>query len=98
MTWTRRGALARCALLGIGLVLAGCATIKNTPQQDYVWSCVEACKAKLPPQCQVGSVDTDGQISYLCMGTRANLDEFTQCVQTQQEERPFAAWQKDRAK
>ena len=85
---------------GIGLcfVLAGCAAMQNTPPQDYVWSCVETCKAEIPPQCQIVNVDTDGRYSGSCIGTLANLGNFDRCMQTQFKERPYGVWLKERAK
>jgi len=80
------------------LALVGCASIKNTPQQDYVWSCVDACKADIPPQCQINTVDTDGRYSGGCVGTLANLDNFNRCMQRQYQERPYSVWLKERAK
>jgi hypothetical protein len=50
------GTLTRYAIVGLAPVLVGCATMQNTPKQDYVWSCVEACKAEIPPQCQIVNV------------------------------------------
>ena len=90
--------LVRHSVIGLGFVLAGCATMKNTPQQDYVWSCVEACKAEVPPQCQIVNVDTDGRYSGSCVGTLANLGNFDRCMQKQYRERPYSVWLKEQGR
>jgi hypothetical protein len=90
--------LVRQAGLGLCIALGGCASMKNTPQQDYVWSCVEACKLAIPPQCQVENVDATGRYFVNCMGTLANMDSFQRCMQTQFNERPYAVWLNERAK
>jgi hypothetical protein len=90
--------LVRHAGVGLCFALAGCATMKNTPQQDYVWSCVEGCKAEIPPQCQVVNVATDGRISATCHATLANWGNFDRCMQQQRKERPYREWLKERGK
>lgn len=92
------GTLTRYAIVGLGLVLVGCAAMQNTPKQEYVWSCIEACKAEIPPQCQVVNVNTEGRTSSSCTGTIANWDKFSDCMQQQYKQRPYAAWLKERAK
>jgi len=84
----------RGALLGLALLMDGCAAAKNTPQQDYVWAQIDACRGELPPQCQVTAVGTDGNIATLCTGTRANMDNFNGCVQDQYKKQPYADWLK----
>jgi len=80
----------RAAFL-LALLMDGCATAKNTPQQDYVWACIDACKAELPPQCNITGVNTDGHISSLCQGALANMDNFNRCLQGQYKQQPYAA-------
>lgn len=92
------GTLTRYAMVGLGLVLVGCASMQNTPKQEYVWSCIEACKAEMPPQCQIVNVNTEGGTSSSFVGTFANLDKFNGCMQQQYKERPYTAWLKERAK
>jgi malonyl CoA-acyl carrier protein transacylase len=92
------GRLTRSAIVGLAPVLVGCATMQNTPMQEYVWSCIEACKTEVPPQCQIVNVNPEGQVSSSCAGTLANLDKFSACMQQQYNERPYAAWLKERAK
>jgi hypothetical protein len=84
--------LTRYAVVGLGLVLVGCATMRNTPEQEYVWSCIEACKAEIPPQCRNVNVNAEGHTSSSCAGTIANWDKFSGCMQQQYKERPYTAW------
>jgi hypothetical protein len=42
-----------CAVIGLALVLAGCASLKNTPQQDLAYARWAACE---PPS---GLIDID---------------------------------------
>ena len=86
------------AIVALCVALGGCATLKNAPEQDYVWSCVEACKADIPPQCQVENVDTNGRYYASCINTLANLDSFERCMQRRYKERPYDVWLKERAK
>ena len=84
--------------LTLCFLLAACATMSNTAEQDYVWTCVDACKATLPPQCQVDSVDATGRYSVYCINTLANLDGFDRCMQQQYRDRPYGTWLKERAR
>ena len=90
--------LVRVAGAALGFVLAGCATVQNTPQQDYVWACVTDCKASLPPQCQVDNVAPDGRVSARCDATLANLDSFKRCLDERYRDRPYAQWLKERGR
>ncbi len=92
------GTLTRYAIVGLAPVFVGCATMQNTPKQDYAWACIEACKAEVPPQCQIVNVDMEGQASSSCVGTLANWDKFSACMQQQYKERPYDAWLKERTK
>ena len=92
------GPLIRYAIAGLALALCGCATMQNTPKQEYVWSCIEACKAEIPPQCQIVGVNMEGGTSTSCVGTLANWDKFSGCMQREYDKRPYAAWLKERAK
>jgi len=88
---------ARPALVGLCITLMGCAGLQNSPQQEYAWTCIEACRADLPPQCQIESVSTEGRIAGLCTsGSLANWDNFNRCLAKQYRERPYNVWLKER--
>jgi hypothetical protein len=83
------------ALVLGAVLLAACASMQNTPQQDYVWTCVEACKTQIPPQCRVTRVDTAGRYYGSCTGTLANWDkDFTSCMREQYQAHPYREWLK----
>src|ERR1700730_8716099 len=81
----------------LAALVVGCATFQNTPKQEYVLTCAEACKAQVPPQCRITRVDTDGRISARCTGTLAQWDkDFNGCMREQFKAHPYADWVKAR--
>jgi hypothetical protein len=66
------GTLIRYGSVGLCFVIAGCATLRNTPKQDYAWSCIEACRTEIPPQCQVVSVKTGIPSTAACRSSTTN--------------------------
>ncbi len=51
----------RALALIVGLLLAGCATFKNTPAQERTWAAIEKCKGLQPPGYQVIRVEPSGR-------------------------------------
>jgi uncharacterized lipoprotein YajG len=45
-------------------LLAGCATVANTPAQDRTWAAIDKCKALQPATMQVNRVYADGRSQW----------------------------------
>ena len=77
-------------LLIASLLLAGCATFKNTPQQDYVYAMARPCENN---GVQIAHVAPDGK-SWRgnWSGGAYTWPEFQQCVQAQMKTRPYPVW------
>jgi|SRR5215831_2369125 len=59
--------LLRAIAVLVGVILIGaCTTLRNTPQQDLVWSAYNQCKAegRIPTNVQFVRVEPDGRASY----------------------------------
>jgi TonB family protein len=75
------------------LFLTACATIKNTPQQDYTSTLCDMCRTSLPSQCQVTKVDTAGRYYVTCgSGSQAMFLDFQKCVAEQEQLQPYGKW------
>jgi len=76
------------------LALAGCAALKNTPIQDYVWEMGRRCEGRVADW-RMERVETSGR--YWLRATNAtSADPFYACMQEQYRRTPFDAWLKDR--
>jgi outer membrane biogenesis lipoprotein LolB len=55
----------KTALVLAAVLLAGCATVQNTPEQERTWAAWEACKAAgRVTHWQIERVDPDGTIRW----------------------------------
>ena len=88
------GWLASACLLALSL--SGCATFKNTPQQDYVYAMAAPCEGR--------GVNLSGGVSRREVVAR-ELDggaytwpEFQQCVREQIKAHPYKSWVKESAR
>jgi hypothetical protein len=54
----------RNALILAAVLLAGCASVQNTPQQERTWAAYEACKARIPTNITIQRVDPDGGVGW----------------------------------
>jgi hypothetical protein len=87
------------ALLGVvvtlaTLILTGCATFKNTPQQDYVWELGKACDTT---EVFMERVNTDGRYyiwSRLGGSMEAKYPGYFACMKEQFKAHPFLDWLK----
>lgn len=64
------------ALVGLGLLIAGCAATQNTLAQDLAWERAEKCKTTA--NIQIVRVDPDGQIWYQYSSGGASV--FNECL------------------
>jgi hypothetical protein len=78
---------ARWAVVAV-LVVAGCATLQNTPVQDYVWEQGRKCNAA---GITMTSVDSNG--SYQLQGGNVtSFAAYTDCMKEQERLLPYHAW------
>jgi hypothetical protein len=74
------------ALVGLG----ACASLKNTPVQDYVWEMGKKCE-HVNSGWRMDRVDVDGR--YWISGTNVTSPaDFGACMQEQYRNTPYKAW------
>jgi hypothetical protein len=78
--------------LTVGLILAACAGVKNTPEQNYVYAMARQgnCEARGVTLHQVWP---DGRYEARGSGGAATLPEFFACMDAAMKARPFVAEQ-----
>jgi hypothetical protein len=85
-------------LVGLVLVIvAGCATTQETPQQSYVWQMGRICDAQ-SPFWRMERVEADGR--YLIQGaTNAppGRNEYVECMKEQFARKPYPQWVRERS-
>jgi len=72
---------ARAVLLGV-LLLGACTTVRNTPQQDLVWSAYKQCKVegRIPSNIQLDRVEPDGRAWYSANRTAYGAQGLERCI------------------
>jgi len=72
---------ALAVLLGV-LLLGGCTTVRNTPEQDLVWSAYKQCKVegRIPSNIQLDRVEPDGRAWYSANRTAYGAQELERCI------------------
>ena len=63
----------------LGLIVAGCATIQNTPAQDRAWKAYEICRTETGSSAVIQRVDPDGRYYALCSDRCTRWGEFQRC-------------------
>jgi len=63
-------------------ILAGCATVQNTPQQDLVWSAYNQCKAegRIPANIQLERVEPNGRPWFSAYSSAYGAQELERCL------------------
>jgi len=80
----------RNALILAAVLLAGCATVQNTPQQERTWAAYEACKAAgRVKHGQIDRVEPDGRWFWVVSGSPYGFSELEACMQ---ETAPAQTW------
>lgn len=74
----------------LGGWLSGCATLKNTPQQDYVWELGKVCELRVKPWI-ITRVEPDGQYHAHGMSATSGQD-FLACMDEQIAQNPYRQW------
>jgi len=82
------------------ILLAGCATMRSTPQQDYTWAMWENCKQSLvlSSGLTVNRVEPDGRWwTNSVMGpAESDIPKLRECMNAQYKANPHLAWLKAR--
>ena len=72
------------------LLMAGCATLQNTPEQEYVYAMAKPCEGR---GVKIDYVAPDGKSwRGFWMGGAYTWPEFQQCVHDNMKQEPFASW------
>ncbi len=80
-------------LLVAALFVAGCATIRNTPEQDYIYEMARPCEGK---GIRLDYVSPDGrQWRGLAIHPSATMPEFNECLRENMTRTPFLKWKRD---
>jgi len=75
--------LLRAIAVLVGVILIGaCTTLRNTPQQDLVWSAYKQCKAegRIPTNVQFVRVEPDGRASYSTFSSAYGSQQLERCI------------------
>lgn len=82
----------RILVVGILFILTGCATFKNTPQQDYVWEKGRICDAQVAFW-KMERVEANGRY-WIRGATNAppGKDDYFACLQAQFAKNPYREW------
>ena len=75
--------LLRAIAVLVGVILIGaCTTLRNTPQQDLVWSAYNQCKAegRIPTNVQFVRVEPDGRASYSTYSSAYGSQQLERCI------------------
>jgi hypothetical protein len=83
--------MSRFMALVLGVILlAGCVSMKNTPQQDYIYAMAKPCEGN---GVTVERVSPDGQTwGYRWIGGAYTWPEFQKCFAEQLKARPYGEW------
>ena len=85
---------AWCVALILCAVATGCATFKNTPEQEYVYAMARPCEGN---GVQITWVSSDGkQWRGHWTGGAYTWPEFQACLADQYKARPYQEWLKSR--
>jgi len=80
----------------LAISLTGCAAMRNTPQQDYVYDMARPCEGN---GVQITHVASDGKSwRGSWAGGAYTWPEFQQCVQDQMKLHPYPAWLKEHSR
>jgi hypothetical protein len=80
-------------VLGAGLAviaLSGCASLKNTPPQDYSWELGRACQSE-NADWRMTRVEPGGRY-WIRAGDASGANAFHECMARQQKAKPYREW------
>jgi hypothetical protein len=88
--------LLTLTLGALAVLFAGCASMQNTPQQDYTFAMGENCYStlQLPSGLRVNKVDADGSRWWTnpVLGGTHDIGALRACMQEQFRAHPYKAW------
>ncbi len=67
------------ALIFAAVLLAGCASVQNTPQQERTWAAYAVCRTTVP-RVQISRVAPDGRYWYWANDTSYGFEQFNACM------------------
>ena len=72
----------RTLVLAVAVALAGCAMMKNTPEQDRVWDAFHACQyeGRIPGNIQLINVRPDGGYTYQWTSSAYGAADVRGCI------------------
>jgi hypothetical protein len=77
--------------------LTGCAMLKNTPQQDYVWEIGRTCDGRVPFW-KMESVRADGSATVRgATNAPPGWADYQACMREEQARRPFDQWLREQS-
>jgi len=62
------------------VLLAGCAAVQNTPQQDRTWAAYEACRGQVPTNITIDRVDSNGRYWFSSREGSFGFSALTGCM------------------
>lgn len=70
------------SIILVGMILGACTTVRNTHQQDLVWSAYNQCKAegRIPNSIQLVRVEPDGRASYSAYSSAYGAQKLEGCI------------------
>ena len=76
------GAYVRKVVVGVcsGLLIAGCASVQNTPAQERTWNAYHVCTTETGANAVIQRVDPDGRYYTLCSDRCTRWGEFQRCM------------------
>jgi len=74
--------LSAIAILVGAIFIGACTTLRNTPQQDLVWSAYNQCKAegRIPTNVQFVRVEPDGRAQYSTYSSAYGAQQLERCI------------------
>ena len=77
-----RALLRRASAVLVAVILAACASVQNTPQQDLVWSAYNQCKAdgRVRTDVQLVRVEADGRAWYSSYSSAYGVQQLERCL------------------
>jgi hypothetical protein len=82
-------------LIGTMLAVVGCASMQNTPQQDYVWQLGHICDSRTTIY-QMASVTPDGRYTVRGASNVIDFKPYLECMREQADRLPYGEWLKQR--
>ena len=84
-----------CLLIVIASIITGCAALKNTPQQDYVWEIGRICDSRVAFW-KMEEVKPDGRATVRgASNAPPGWHDYRACMDEQMKAKPYQQWLKE---